>query len=70
MKQQVQEILIKNHRYYIHGSDTHTIKELAEIMNIKHDGIKPCKLSLNNGLIKIWTIGELDDYLKEKNSKS
>ncbi len=58
------ELIIKKTTYFIQGDDTHTLKEICKILDIKYDNIQKSKLSENQDLIKIWNIGELSDFLK------
>lgn len=57
------EIIINGVTYFIQGSDTETLKEIACIIGLKYDSIEPSKLPAHNSIIKVWVIGELADYI-------
>ncbi len=57
-------IAIKNVHYYVQGN-LKTVTQYARQFNINFDTIHPSKLSANNGIIKIWAIGKLADYLQQ-----
>ena len=60
---ETQCVKIGDSQYYVQGADTNGIKALADILGLKYDSITPSKLFKGNGIVKIWAIGELYDYL-------
>lgn len=66
MEFETHSLVIGNITYHIQGGDTNTLKEVAKILGLKYDQLEPSKLSLKQGLIKIWAIGELYDYLNKE----
>lgn len=61
----VHSLEIGNHTFFVDGSNTDSLIEIANILEIKFDKILPSRLGNANGIVKIWKIGELADYIKE-----
>ena len=58
------QIHIGNHRYLVQGTNTESLKEIAKVIELKYDKIEPTPISESQGLIKVWAIGHLKDYLE------
>lgn len=54
---------ILNHEFWVQGSNTDLIKEVAQTLKFKYDSVQPSKLSAHQRIIYIYGIGELQDYL-------
>lgn len=59
-------VQIGSSTFFVQGNDTVTLKEVAEQIGLKYDKLEPSKLSATQGIVRIWKIGELQDYLNTK----
>lgn len=60
------EMVVGKSSYYIHGNDVSFFSDVLEKDGIVFDSLKTVPLNPDNGIIKVWIVGELIDYLKEK----
>lgn len=67
---QTHSVHIGNSTFWVWGGDTETLKEVAKVMGLKYDKLEPSKISLSQTIIRVWGIGELQDYLEQKKIKS
>lgn len=56
-------IRILTHEFWVQGSNTAMLKEVAEKWDFKFDSLRPSKLSMHQRILRVWSIGELHDYL-------
>lgn len=66
MKTETHTVKIGNSQFWIQGGNTELLKEIAQTIGLKYDSIEPSKLPASQGIIKVWAIGELSDYLLTK----
>ena len=67
---QIVELCVGSNRYFVHGTSSKGVREVATHLKIPYTSISPSKLGSGGGIFKIWNIGELADYLKKKKKEA